>query len=303
MTTLPIIKSDCLVIGGGPAGLTAAIYLARFRRHVVVVDEGKSRARYIKTSYNYPGFTHGIQGEQLLINLRTQASEFGAEIVTGKIESLEKEEGGFIAQSESHIFKAPKVLLATGVVDEKPELADMDDFIYEGAVRFCPICDGFEASDKKIGILGPLKHIIPKALFLRTYSADIWMFPTDTAELQSEDEIKLRDAGIAAPKCCAIRIKASDRNVAVILNDGRCIEVDVLYPAMGANPRSKLAIDLGAGHNEADCLIADSHQQTSVPGLYIAGDLTTDLSQISVAAGQAAIAATHIHNSLTRNVR
>ncbi len=303
MSLSSAIECDCLIIGGGPAGLTAAIYLARFHRKVIVVDEGQSRARYIKSSYNYPGFKDGINGEELLHNLRLQAKEFGAQILTDKITRLEKSDSDFIAHSESQTFKSPKLLLATGVIDEKPNLPNMSEFIYEGAVRFCPICDGFEATDKKIGVLGPLAHILPKILFLRTYTADIHVLPTDTHELQQDDRDRLRNAGIALPVCCATSIKAGDKNVAVILDNGECVEVDILYPAMGANPRSGLAIALGAGHNEEECLIADSHQQTSVEGLYIAGDLTTDLSQISVATGQAAIAATHIHNSLPKNFR
>ncbi|PZP57326.1 MAG: NAD(P)/FAD-dependent oxidoreductase [Micavibrio aeruginosavorus] len=303
MTGTSCIECDCLIIGGGPAGLTAAIYLARYRRNVIVVDEGRSRARYIKSSYNYPGFTNGIQGEQLLQNLRTQAEEFGAQIITGKIGNLQKTASGFEASSADQAFRSPKVLLASGVIDQSPSLPNMHEFIYEGAVRFCPICDGYEASDKKIGVLGPLSHIIPKALFLRTYTPDILIFPTDTADLSLQDMDSLRAAQIELPLCCATEIKSSEENVAVILDNGECIEVDVLYPAMGANPRSGLAIALGAGHNEDECLFSDSHQQTSVEGLYIAGDLTTDLSQISVATGQAAIAATHIHNSLPRNFR
>ena len=298
------VETECLIIGGGPAGLTAAIYLARFRRNVLVIDKGESRAEYIKSSNNYPGFINGINGNQLLINLREQAKEYGAELITDEVTALELDgDGIFTATTPARVIKAKKVLLATGIVDEKPNLPNMDKIIYEGAVRFCPVCDGFEATDKKIGIVGTLKHILPKALFLRTYTRQIFLLPTHKATLTKEETTSLHEANIQLPGKDLTDLIVSHNKVTAVFDDNEKIELDVLYPAMGADVRSELAIKLNAKANESNCILADAHQLTSINGLYVAGDLTTDLSQISVALGQAAIAATHIHNNLPANFR
>src|SRR5690348_11980571 len=154
---------DCLIIGGGPAGLTAAIYLARYRRNVVVVDAGDSRAALIPESHNYPGF-QGIAGPALLERLRGQALRYGAELRRGTVTALARESGGFIAGSGSETLRARTVLMATGLIDKKPQTEGLADGIVHGAIRFCPICDGYEASDKRIGVLGPFETAAHKAL-------------------------------------------------------------------------------------------------------------------------------------------
>jgi len=142
---------DCLIVGGGPAGLTAAIYLARYRRDAVLVDEGVSRAKLIPASHNYPGFK-GIAGPDLLARLREQALLYGATLEHGRVTTLERGgEGGFIAQRSGRDISARTVLLATGLIDESPDIEGIGPDVYGGAVRFCPICDGYEATDRRIG--------------------------------------------------------------------------------------------------------------------------------------------------------
>src|SRR5215475_729678 len=190
---------DCLVIGGGPAGLTAAIYLARFRRKIVLIDSGSSRASLIPDSHNYPGFA-GISGEELLARLRAQARRYGAALEHGAVESLEAVEDMLRARLDGGAVMAHKVVLATGIVDEKPALPSLPEFIYRGGVRFCPICDGYEAMDKRIAVVGPLARAIKKALFLRTYSRHVALLPLDReVRLGADDRAALEQAGISVP--------------------------------------------------------------------------------------------------------
>jgi thioredoxin reductase (NADPH) len=295
---------DCLIIGGGPAGLTAATYLARYRRRVVVVDGGESRAALIPKTHNYPGFAGGISGPHLLNHLRTQAQQYGAQLVSGTVAALETDADGLHARAGDTAITARKVLLATGIVDNKPALPSMSEFIYEGAVRFCPICDAFEATDRHIGVLGPLAHILGKALFLRTYSCRVTLLPTDRElRLDAGDQHKLAAAGLERPSQPVADLLVAGDEICAVMASGEKILVDVLYPALGAQVRSDLAIRLGAAANDAGCLLVDEHQRTSVPHLYAAGDVTVELHQISVATGQATIAATHIHNQLAPNYR
>jgi thioredoxin reductase (NADPH) len=127
---------DCLVIGGGPAGLTAALYLARFRRSVLVIDGGRSRAEGIPRSHNHPGFIDGISGETLLQTLRKQASQYGAEIKGGNVVSLEVTDDGFKAKTEAGEFGAACVAMTIGIVPAHQYRCSREQFPL-GRVRPC----------------------------------------------------------------------------------------------------------------------------------------------------------------------
>jgi thioredoxin reductase (NADPH) len=292
---------DCLIIGGGPAGLTAANYLARFRRNAVLVDDGQSRARFIAETHNFPGFL-GISGMDLLASLREQAEENGARLQEGRVEKLHKADSVFVARVGNAEIRAKRLLLATGIVDESPELAGLKDAIYRGALRFCPICDAFEALDMRIGVLGPLHTAAGKAQFLRTYSRDVVLLPIDDPAKSSDERRALQNAGIVVEQR-VVDVDRTGERIVALFEGGRRLPIDVLYPALGCEVRSQLATALGARCNDIGNLHVDDKQRTSVEGLYAAGDVVTDLHQLSVATGHAAVAATAIHNSLPLNYR
>src|ERR1700759_4259826 len=135
---------DCVGVGAGPAGLTAAIYLARFRRDVRVIDAGQSRAARIPLSHNHPGFPDGVRGKTLLARMRRQAERYGARVEAGRVVSLERAEDGVRVGPTLGALRARKVILATGVIDNAPEIAGLEDAVACGLVRICPICDGYE---------------------------------------------------------------------------------------------------------------------------------------------------------------
>ena len=286
---------DCLIIGGGPAGLTAATYLARYRRTARIIDSGESRATQIPLSHNYPGFK-GIGGADLLARLRDQATTFGADIRTGEVTSLVERNGGFVASIGEERVEARCVLMATGLIDKSPTGAEAS----QNSIRYCPVCDGYEAMDRRIGVLGSLVDAGKKAMFLRSYSGDVSVFATD-GDWPESLTTTLRATGIKLFASDG-RVSARKDTVRVNVSEGRC-EVDVLYPALGCNVRSQMALKLGARGDNVGCLKVDEHQQTSIKRLYAAGDVVTDLHQLSVAIGHAAVAATAIHNSLPSNPR
>jgi thioredoxin reductase (NADPH) len=302
MASQEISDLDCLIVGGGPAGLTAATYLARFRRNVLLMDDGQSRAKLIPETHNYPGFI-GLSGADLLASLRQQAERNGARLQQGRVDELRKADGAFVARVGSTEIRAKRLLLATGIVDESPDLPGMKDAIYRGALRFCPICDGFEATDQRIGVLGSMRGASSKAQFLRTYSRDVVLLPTDDPAKAVEEKRVLEQAGTTVSDERVVDVERTGEKIAAVLASGRRLPVDVLYPALGCAVRSQLAIALGARSNDIGNLHVDDKQRTSVEGLYAAGDVVTDLHQISVATGHAAVAATAIHNSLPRNYR
>jgi thioredoxin reductase (NADPH) len=297
-------RPECLIVGGGPAGLTAAIYLARFRRRVLVVDEGRSRAALIPRSHNYPGYT-GISGVDLLARLRGQAEEYGVALLRGRVRDLEKtDDGGFLARIGGKEIRPDTVLLATGVVDESPDLPGLRSAIAVGALRYCPICDGYEATDDRLGVLGTVKSAARKAVFLRTYSANVILLPIMPPSREDESSLtRLRASGVEIAPAPVSDLEREGTRVVAVLADGGRRQVDILYAALGCDVRSELAVALGAAADEGGCLVVDRHQKTSIFGLFAAGDVVSDLDQISVAVGHAAIAATAIHNSLPYNFR
>jgi len=285
---------DCLVVGGGPAGLTAAIYLARYRRSVTVYDTGHSRAALIPKSHNYPGFPTGISGAELLARLAQQVAFYEVPIVRAWITSLNKTREGFVATSREGEVKARTVLLATGIVDIAPQMDGLDEAVSRGLVRYCPVCDAFEATDRRIAVLGASDAAIGEAKFLRNYSNNVTLLWQPGSG--PDDRKDLDDAGVVVatqPR----ELKMRDQNIWVTTNEGEK-SFDVLYPALGCKVRSDLAVKLGAATGETDCLKVDEHQCTTVAGVFAAGDVVSDLHQIAVSAGHAAVAATRIHRIL-----
>jgi thioredoxin reductase (NADPH) len=222
----------------------------------------------------------------------------------GTVDQLHAAQGGLNALLGFRQITASKIILATGIVDNKPALPNLREFIYEGGVRFCPICDGYEAAGKRIAVIGKLADALPKALFLRTYSTDVRLLPLDdTVCLTTEQRHALRSAGIPEPEEPVADLLTQDNVIEAVMASGEKIKIEVLYPAMGAIVRSELAARLGARVNKNGCLIVDERQRTSVQHLYAVGDVTLELHQLAVSFGQAAIAATDINNRLAPNYR
>jgi thioredoxin reductase (NADPH) len=301
-TTEPL---DCLVIGAGPAGLTAAIYLARFHLRIGVVDAGKSRAAMIPRTRNHAGFPGGISGQDLLARMRSQAAEFGIEVTGSLVETLSRDGDLFIATSGEKTWSSHSVLLATGVVNNAPPVAPEihDTALARGLLRFCPICDGYEVTDKRIGVIGTGAHGLKEALFLRMYSPDVTLIAPDGQHgFADEERGQLDEAGVTVRDGPCSPLHIDGDRIFVRLAD-EALAFDTVYPALGSVIRSELAIMLGAEASDDGCLIVDSHQRTSVPGLYAAGDVAKGLDQISHAMGEAGLAATTIRNDLAGRKR
>ena len=294
---------DALVIGAGPAGLTAAVYLGRFRRRFAVVDGGESRAAWIPKSHNLAGFPDGCNGEELLARLRAQAQRYGAQIRPGRVEALARSDGLFQAELEGGgTIVARKVLLATGVVDNEPALAAFKDGIRRGLVRICPICDAYEAIDAAIGVIGDSDKAVREALFLKTYSNRLAVIHVGApSALDPAARRTLAEAGVELIETpiSEVRIEA-DRVAAFDFGAGEVRRFDTIYSALGSTPRAVPAWKLGAEADPAGCLHVGAHQETTVEGLYAAGDVVKGLSQIAVAEAEGAIAATDIHNRLNQ---
>jgi thioredoxin reductase (NADPH) len=295
-----VISNDCIIVGGGPAGLTAAIYLARFLLRVTVFDGGQSRAASIPCTHNHAGYPGGIAGKELLARMREQATAYGARIVEASVSALRRDGDNFIATTGNGELVAKSVLLATGVVNNRPEMSEAihDEALARGLLRYCPICDGYEVRDRNIAVLGSGVRGADEALFLRSYSADITLVTPDGDDgLDGKCRQSLAAAGVRIVQGPVARFAIGDSAIALTVA-GKVLSFDTLYPALGSVIRSELAAELGVQLSDEGCPMVDAHQRTSVAGLYAAGDVVLGLDQISNAMGQGGIAATTIRNDL-----
>lgn len=298
-----IFMLDCLIVGAGPAGLTAAIYLARFHLNVVIVDAGQSRALWIPETHNHAGYPDGISGPALLARMRQQAVQYGAKIWDGQVSELEKEGDAFIVKYGDRDINALNVLLATGVVNRRPEMDDdlHDKALASGGLRYCPICDGYEVTDKKIAVIGTGTRGLAEAEFLRNFTVNITLIspdgPHDLDAGQQGTAIRLGVEMVDGPA----KIERVIENGIVVSVGKRELEFASIYPALGSDVNNMLAKVLNAKCGEDGGITVDSHQRTTVPGLYAAGDVVIGLDQISHAMGEGGVAAVTIRNDIAKS--
>ncbi|MGH8176479.1 MAG: NAD(P)/FAD-dependent oxidoreductase [Steroidobacter sp.] len=297
------IDFECVIIGAGPAGLTAATYLARYRRRIAVFDKGESRAALIPRSHNYPGFPDGVPGKELLLRLREQAERYGVRITHADVTHVSRgSDGVFEVLADQMRVTTRKLLLATGMVDAQPEIENLRAAIWRGDIRLCPVCDGYEVIGKDVAVYGPPDKAIEKALFLRPYTDKLTVLLTAGCRVSDAQRKQVGDAGIRLQDQPVVDLfmDGDGDEITAVLANGSRQTIDVLYPALGSKVRAALALQLGAECTQAGYLKVDEHQRTGVSGLYAAGDLVNELNQICVATGHAAIAATDIYNSLRK---
>lgn len=293
MEAYPNIQ-DAIVVGAGPAGLTAAIYLGRFRRRCIVLEDAQSRARWIPTSHNIPGFTAGVGGEEFLSSLKEQALKYGAHIRHAHVSTLTVSDGLFAVGTGEATLYSRYVLLATGVRDHLPPIDGASEAVMRSLLRFCPICDAFEAIDKRIAVIGDGPVGEREAMFLQNYSNKVTLLhigsppsPAPTSGFAGIERIQARLSDLDIQKNQVTLRAAHDER-----------QFDVVYLALGCSPQHTLAQSLRASCDEQGALQVNAHQETTVPRLYAAGDVVRGLHQVVIAAAEGAIAATDIHNKL-----
>lgn len=290
---------DCVVIGGGPAGMTAAIYLARFRRRVALIDAGGSRASLIPRSHNHPGYPDGIRGDDLLERMRQQLRHFGVSVIEARATAAQPlAEGGFRVTAGQDLA-AWHVILATGVRDRLPPVEDAVRHIREGLIRQCPVCDAYELTGKPVAVIGAGDCAAGEALFLSHYTPQVAMLTLGAAlDIPAEVVAKLDKAGVRILTDKAEAWDFGQDGVAVRLGADRQLRFAAVYSGLGNDPQNSLARDLGVELGEDGRIGTGAHQETSVANVFAAGDVVTGLNQIAVAMAQGEVAATHVHNLL-----
>jgi thioredoxin reductase (NADPH) len=292
---------ECIIIGNGPAGLSAAIYLRRFNRNCLLVGAGKGRAGWIPKTHNLIGHPNGVTGAKLLAKMNRQVGALKTPRLEGfaKIERVPK---GFLVRVGRKKMTSPTVIIATGFKDIQPKIKNVAALRKRGFLRYCPVCDAFEHRHKNIVVFVKDDDGIQRALFmlrftrrLRIIAVEKFKF-TEARKIQFEkmhvsfDEDHIERIAPHGPPNCQIRIK---------LKKGAPFFADAAYVELGCKVNDFAFKSLkGLRKAKSGFLITTSEQKLSVPGLYAVGDCVNNLGQLSVAAGQAAIAATTIHNEL-----
>ncbi len=299
---------DCIVVGAGPAGLSASLFLARYRRRTLTFHHNSPRNEYAHGVHGFLGH-HGISPAELLARGRDEVTTHGGLIIEGCVTGLEQisnKHFRIYTENRQRNFDARCVLLATGLRDVTPDCPGFRDF-YGVSVHHCPDCDGYESIDKRIAVLGSGTKTVGFALGLLTWTDKITLITEDKDGLNQDDRAKLaafdidvRDQSIKALEG-DLKSKQLQR---VLFSDGDTLECDALFFNLGTEPASKLHEMLGCKLDEECGLIwVDKTRQTSVEGVYAAGDITPHSQLAIVAAAEGAMAAIHIHDSLIPSER
>ncbi|HVY52965.1 MAG TPA: NAD(P)/FAD-dependent oxidoreductase, partial [Gammaproteobacteria bacterium] len=205
-------------------------------------------------------------------------------------------------KSKKGEYLSKNVILATGVVDVEPKLPNVRYAVKKGLIRHCLICDGYEVKGQRVAIIGNWKKALREAILLTTYSNDITIFVNDSVpNLNRTDGAKLAAAGIKIISSPINKVHLVENRINGFKVANNDYIFDTIYSALGAEVRSDLALDLGVlCDKKSKCLKVDIHQETNIKGFYAVGDIVSGLNQMSVAAGQAAIAAVAIFNKLKK---
>ncbi|HLD99694.1 MAG TPA: NAD(P)/FAD-dependent oxidoreductase [Bdellovibrionota bacterium] len=296
-----IPKLDCAVIGGGPGGLVSALYLARFRRKVVVINDGKPRAAWIPKSHNILGQERGISGDLLLRRLRRQIAALRVPVVKGQARIDPVATGFSVSVNQVPSFIARTVILATGIEDNQPAIKNLVELRKKGLLRYCSICDAYEFRDQQVAVIAADDTGIEKALFIRHWTERTRLVIPEHFLITAERSNQLKKARIRITRCNHFRLQPAKapHGLWIIPEHGPSRFCRVAYVELGSRIRDAAFAHLkGLRRSTEGYLVTSIEQRLSIPGLFAVGDCVNLLGQISVAAGQAAVAATEIHNDL-----
>ncbi|KAB8142650.1 NAD(P)/FAD-dependent oxidoreductase [Chloroflexia bacterium SDU3-3] len=290
---------DVLVVGGGPAGLSAALYLARYRRHTALFDTGRGRSTWHQVNHNYLGFPGGLPARQLRELGRAQLSEYPhVALMDHTIDTLWRDGPWFFAQGQAGLWRAQAVILATGVLDHYPHFAGWQDYVGR-SMFWCITCDGYACRDAQVVVAGADDEAAAVALQMRRFASSVVLL-TDSYEpcFSPKFHTRLDRAEIPVVVDKIADVVGQDGMLEALLTKrGRRIEAERLFSFQGATPQTDLARQLGVALSEQGYILVDTEQKTSVPGVYAAGDVTRLHShQITTAVhegGQAASAANY----------
>lgn len=283
---------DAVIVGGGPAGLSAAIYLARFERSVLVIDEGEGRSTAHQVNENYLGFPRGIAARELRRKGAAQAKRFGAEILEASVLSVRRNGKRFELRCGRRRIEAGAIVLATGVVDHFPEIEGIERYIGR-SLFWCITCDGWRTRGKRVVLIGRDDEAATTAMQFLEFTDRVTLI-TNAGRIacSAGKQAELGDCGIEVRRARLTAFEGTRRTIrAVVTSKGERIPADLVFSLQGSTPNNGLARKLGLKLREG-YIVVDSEQRTSRARVYAAGDITKHHAhQVVTAAHEGAMAA------------
>ncbi len=289
---------EVVVVGGGAAGLSAALVLSRARRTVAVVDAGAPRN---SPAAHMQGFLSrdGMPPKDLLRLGREEVQGYGARLLAGTVAGVEQgTEGRFDVDLEDGTrLSARRLVVATGLRDQLPDIPGVRER-WGRDLLHCPYCHGYEVRDRPLGVLGGTPDAVQHALLVRQWSSDVVYFPhTDDPTAEDCERLAARGIGVAAGRVTRLVIQ-DDELCGLEIEDGTVVRRSAVFVRPVLVPDNQLLVGLGCRVDDKGWVAADMTGRTSVPGVWVAGNAADPRAQVITAAGQGSAAAIALHADL-----
>lgn len=292
---------DVVIVGGGPAGLNAALVLARCRRSVLLFDTGKGRNIRSHGLHNYLT-RDGILPADFRKLALAEVKRYGVKIINREVvQARRKGKTSFeVVDKKGERYVSRKLLIATGLRDNLPTVEGMGQF-FGKSVFHCPYCDAWEVRDKKIGVYARNKNGTELCLSLRTWSRDITLYCDGRNNLKDSESAILKRLGVQVitSKISCLSGKGEQLKK-IVFRNGEESECDALFFVNGYHQQSELLRSIGCSINSKGVAATNRQQQTNIPGLYVAGDVAKDMHFVVVAAAEGAKAGVSINKELQK---
>lgn len=292
---------DCIIVGGGPAGLNAAVVLGRCRRKVLVFDSTTYRNRYSHGVHNYLT-RDDILPSELLNIAHQEVKKYGAKMIRKKVVTARKNDDGiFMVKDESGTaYHAKKLLIATGLWDNLPGIPGFQE-LYGKSVFHCPYCDGWEVRDKEVGVYARNKNGFELALALKCWTGSVTLYTDGRNRLKPSEVETLVANGITIVSYPIAELEHKDDQLKNIrFKNGEKRHCDALFFVNGFRMQCNLAETFGCTLSKKGVVLTNRQQQTNIEGLYVAGDASKDMHFVVVAAAEGAKAAVIINKELIK---
>ncbi len=294
---------DCIIVGGGPAGLNAAVVLGRCGRKVLIFDTAQYRNRYSHGMHNYLTRDDILPGDFIDI-CHTEIKKYGVPLINKKVVRARKnEEDVFVVKDEDGtIYHSKKLLIATGLIDTVPDIEGFQE-LYGKSVFHCPYCDGWEVRGKKIGVYARNKNGFELALTLKGWSEQVTLYVDGINKLKPFEKEQLEANNIPVVYERIARIEGNEGQLhSIVFKNGERQDCDALFFVNGYQQHCDLVETFGCEISKKGVVVTNRFQQTNTPGLYVAGDADKDMHFVVVAAAEGAKAGVIINKELQHEI-
>jgi thioredoxin reductase len=289
---------DCVIVGAGPAGLNAALVLGRARRRILVLDDGAPRNYATHEMHGVLGHD-GLDPAELRARGRAELARYGVEVVTLEVQGAEVLDGAVRVTCAGRAELARTVLLATGMLDEIPDITGFAD-VWGTSAHTCPYCDGFEHRDERLAVLAAGERGEHLAVLLRQWSDDVVLLTHGPHDLAADHLARVQALAVPVIETPVVGLDSDDGRLRrVRLGDGQTLDRDALFFYVGWRLRTDVARTLGCELRDDGSIAVDANQATTIDCIYAAGNCSDPRALVPAAAGAGATAAVAINARLS----